>query len=87
LFLPLERQRTGPSAPPRAVNSPARLYNVVDDPAEARDVAATQPEIVARLTGLASTARLAVGDLDLPGRAERPAGWVFNPQLQRLPTK
>lgn len=87
LFLPLERQRTAPSAPPKAVNAPARLYNVVDDPGETRDVATAQPEIVTRLLGLAEPARLRIGDLDRPGRDERPAGWVFNPQLQRLPAK
>lgn len=87
LFLPLERVRQNPAAAPRVVNSPARLYHVVDDPAESRDVAAAQPEVVARLLTLAEPARRSIGDLEQPGRDGRPAGWVFQPQYQVLPAR
>jgi arylsulfatase A-like enzyme len=87
LYLPLKVQRLGSAAPPKPVNSPARLYNVVEDQAETRDVRSAHADIVTRLLELATRARTEIGDLDLPGRGERPAGWVFNPQVQILPTK
>jgi arylsulfatase A-like enzyme len=86
LFLPLERQR-GPGATVRTVNVPARLYNLLDDQAETRNVATGHPDVVARLLKLAEGARAEIGDLGLPGRGERPAGWVFQPQVQTLREK
>jgi len=85
LFVPLERQRRGPSVAPQEGKSTVRLYNVVEDGAETRNLAAGNPEIVTRLMGLAERARRDIGDLDLPGRGERPAGYVFQPQFQTLP--
>jgi arylsulfatase A-like enzyme len=85
LFLPLERQKPGPGTEVTLVNSPARLYNVVEDGQEAHDVADSHPEIVARLQRYADAARQDIGDFDHPGLGERPAGYVFIPQYQRLP--
>lgn len=87
LFLPLERQRTTIATPPKIVNSPARLYDVVKDPAESTDVAAQNPDVVARLQRLAEGAREDIGDLDRPGKGQRPAGWVMNPQPPRMPAQ
>jgi arylsulfatase A-like enzyme len=87
LFVPLERQRLGSGAPLKIVNSPARLYHVVDDQTETRDIAASNPDVVARLLKLADRGKREIGDLDLPGRGERPAGWVFQPQTQQLPAQ
>ena len=86
LFVPLVHQRFGPSAEPREVNSAARLYNVVSDPAELKDVASANPEIVARLNRLAENGRREIGDLNLRGRGDRPAGFVLFPEHQRLPS-
>jgi arylsulfatase A-like enzyme len=85
LFVPLVHQRFGPAAEPREVNSAARLFHVVDDPAELKDVAAANPEIVARLNRLAENGRREIGDLNLRGRGDRPAGFVLFPEHQRLP--
>ncbi len=83
LYLPLENKRLNSSTAPKRVDSAARLFDVVEDSGETRDVAEMHPDIIARLLKLAEPARLEIGDLDLPGRGERPAGWVFNPQMQR----
>lgn len=85
LFVALDRQQGGPSAEPKKGPFPARLFNVVEDPGEKNDVVAAHPDIVARLAGLAETARTEIGDLGRPGRMERPAGWTFNPKFQTLP--
>ncbi len=83
LYLPLEFQRLGSGAAPKQVDSPARLFNVVEDAAETKNVADTHADVVQRLMAFAESARMEIGDLDRPGRSERPAGWVFNPQTQR----
>jgi len=85
LFLPLTRQRFQPAAEPRTVDAKARLYRVVEDPGEKMDVAAAQPAVVARLSRLAEEARRDLGDLERPGRKDRPAGWVLFPQQLRMP--
>lgn len=84
LFLPLERQRRGASAEPKVVDSPPRLYNVVEDPAEERDVVAEHGDVVDRLLGLAEAGRRELGDMGVQGEGVRPAGWVFQPQVLRL---
>ena len=78
--VPLERRRSYPAQPLEVVNSPVRLYNLVDDLREERDVAPEHPDVVARLLQLAQTARRELGDLDVPGTEVRPAGWVFQPR-------
>lgn len=77
VFLPLECRRGYPSQPLKVVNTPARLYNVLDDPAEERDVAQKHADVLARLLPLAQKAQHELGDLDVPGNEVRPAGWVF----------
>ncbi|MEY4940196.1 MAG: Arylsulfatase [Verrucomicrobiota bacterium] len=85
LFVPLEFQRFQSAQPPKRVGSPARLYNVVEDQGESRDVAAAHPAVVKRLLALAEKGRADIGDLNLRGRGERPAGWLFQAEMQRLP--
>ena len=54
----------------------AALYDLVTDPAEARDVSAANPEVVKQLDTFAEAMRVELGDslLKRTGRAVRPAG-------------
>ena len=62
--------------------APAKLelYDVRTDISERREVSAENPAIIERLTKLAEAARLELGDINTPGRAQRPAGHVPNPK-------
>ena len=98
LYLPLPARRSiaAKAASPKAAPGkkapapanlgpqPARLYDVVQDALESRDVIAQHPEIVTALTKLADAAREDLGDVDRPGRGQRAAGWVSDPQPVRL---
>ena len=82
LYLPLaKRQELG-----RVVNepTPARLFNLVDDLPETKDLAAERPDVVKRLTALAQRAREDLGDTGRPGKGQRPAGWIEKPTARRL---
>ena len=61
-----------------------RLYDVVKDPGETTDLAATSPAIVKRLARLADAAREELGDKGKVTPARRPSGTVTEPQPQRL---
>lgn len=50
------------------------LFNLDVDPEEAHDMAAENPDVVARLVGLAESARRELGDENLVGSGIRPAG-------------
>lgn len=43
-------------------------------------MSAQHPDVVKRLLALADAIRDEIGDVDRPGRGQRPAGWVENPQ-------
>lgn len=77
LCLPLARRRT---LGKEEESVPVRLYDVVQDPGEAHDLSAAQPEIVRSLEALAAEARRDIGDGDQPGVGQRPAGRVADPQ-------
>ena len=78
LYLPLEKKfitngrKTAPSN--------AELFDVRSDFGETREVSAEHREVVQRLLALAEKAREELGDVDRPGRGQREAGWVENPQ-------
>jgi arylsulfatase A-like enzyme len=57
------------------------LYDLVDDPGETTDLAASMPEVVAALSVVAERYRLELGDerLGIEGRDVRPIGWVEHP--------
>lgn len=68
----------------KTVPAPAQLFDVRHDVSETRDRLKDQPEVVARLLALAESAREELGDLDRPGKGQRPAGWVENPTARVL---
>jgi len=85
LFLPLEKAMRHPRYPRSFTGSTeAFLFNVVEDIACSRNVAAERPAIVERLKSLAEVARRELGDLGQPGRGQRPCGEVENPVPQVL---
>ncbi len=83
LFLPLEAKwvnlRRGGGR-----RSPAMLYNLETDLAETSNVADKHPDVVQRLLQLAEKARADLGDVDRPGKNQRAAGWIDDPQPQLL---
>jgi len=55
---------------------PLKLFNLVKDIHEDRNVAKANPEVVKRLMVLIETARADLGDTNRPGKGQRKAGWV-----------
>ncbi|MBX3177209.1 MAG: sulfatase [Candidatus Hydrogenedentes bacterium] len=84
LFPPLDANARHPHFPPGQATAPL-LFNVVEDIASEHNVAEDYPDIVARLTALAETARADLGDTGRPGAGQRPPGHVESPVAQRLP--
>ncbi len=66
---------------PGRKQAPAKLelYDVRNDAGEAHEVSAQHPQEVKRLLAMAERAREEIGDLDQPGRGQRPAGHVDHP--------
>ncbi len=62
--------------------SDAELYDVRNDVREEHEVSAQHPAVVKRLLLLADKAREDLGDVNQPGKNQRPAGWVENPKPQ-----
>jgi len=77
LYLPLAGKLLGTSRKTAAVS--AELYNLRDDIGEEHEVSGENPEVVQSLLALAERGREELGDLDRPGRGQRPAGWVEHP--------
>ena len=77
LLLPLEKRWVNLRG--QTASSPLALYDVDNDPGETTNLAANHPGIVRRLTALAEKAREDLGDVDRPGKGQRPAGRVANP--------
>lgn len=84
LFLPLEQRWTTLSG--KTVKSPLVLYDLEKDVGETTDVAASHPDIIRRLTALADDARGDLGDVDRPGKGQRPVGRFGNP-TPRVPSR
>jgi len=85
LHLPLKLKKRNWAEP--EPDSPVRLYDLEADIGEQRNVAAQHPDIVQRLTALAEKARADLGDLDRPGKNQRPAGMVAHPSPRVMPSK
>lgn len=78
LYLPLTAKYVANNR--RVAAAPATLFDVRNDVSELREVSKDHPDVVQRLTALAATARQELGDVNHPGRGQRPAGHVDNPQ-------
>lgn len=78
LFVPLHDFTKHPHFRSRPADEPL-LFDVVDDIACERNVAASHPDVVARLSALAETARADLGDRGRPGAGQRSAGKVEHP--------
>ena len=78
LFLPVQPLRRHPHF---GKNSPPRdlLFNVVKDPGTKTNLAKKHPDVVAKLTNFAKSARKDLGDSGKPGQGQRPRGKVENP--------
>ncbi|MBI4889112.1 MAG: sulfatase [Acidobacteria bacterium] len=77
LSLPLKARWV--TLPGKTQVAPLALYDLEKDPAETLDVSAKHPEVVRHLTALAQKAREDLGDVDRPGKGQRPVGRVENP--------
>jgi arylsulfatase A len=63
----------------RTAPAPIALFNVRTDVSETNEVAAEHPAVVQRLTALAAMARKELGDTNLRGLGQRPAGYIAHP--------
>jgi arylsulfatase A-like enzyme len=82
LYLPLEAKWQNFSGKTKA--SAAELYDLIEDLPETRNLAGSNPAVVTRLLSLAKKARQDIGDINRPGRNQRPAGFVADPTPRRL---
>jgi arylsulfatase A len=85
LHLPLRQKKRNWAQP--EPDSPLRLYDLQTDIGEQKNVAARHPDVVKRLTRLAEKAREDLGDVDRPGKNQRPAGFVAHPAPRLMPSK
>lgn len=85
LFLPLTESYRHPRYP-RTHTGPTEtlLFNVVEDIGCENDVAAENEDIVARLSLLAESARIELGDSGREGTGVRPRGYLPNPTARIL---
>jgi arylsulfatase A-like enzyme len=77
LYLPLDAKWQNFSG--KTAASSAELYDLEADLGETRNLAKAHPAVVTRLLALAEKARDDLGDIDRPGRNQRPAGFVADP--------
>jgi arylsulfatase A-like enzyme len=77
LYLPLDAKYVSNGR--KTAPAPLELYDVRNDVSETHEVSAEHPEVVARLMKMAERARADLGDMDMPGSGQRPAGWVDHP--------
>jgi len=78
LHLPLKPKKRHWGKPEPA--SPLQLYHLKNDIGEKNNVADKHQDIVKKLTAIAEKAREDIGDMNKPGKNQRPAGFVKNPK-------
>lgn len=83
LFLPIEPIKSHPHFK-KGQEHEAMLFNIEEDLASEKNVAAEHPEIVSKLMKMAKKARGDLGDHGKRGAGQRPAGKVANPVAQVL---
>ncbi|MCA9090078.1 MAG: sulfatase [Planctomycetaceae bacterium] len=85
LYLPLQDRHI--NARGAAENHPGALFHLVNDIGEEHNLIEDHPDLVARMLDLADAARKDLGDVGHPGRGERPAGFVSDPQPLHMTTQ
>ena len=78
LYLPLEKKFNALNR--KTVPGKLELYDVRHDVGEEREVSAQHSDTVKHILALADKAREELGDMDRPGKGQRPAGWVETPK-------
>jgi arylsulfatase A len=82
LHLPVNLNAARPKSPARFEK--LQLFDLEADPIEAKNLAAQNPSVVARLSDLAKKARETLGDIGRLGTEQRPAGWLDDVQALRV---
>ena len=77
LYLPLEAKWQNFRG--KTKTSPTELYDLETDLGETENLAEQHPHVVKRLLALAEKAREDLGDVNRPGRNQRPAGIIADP--------
>jgi arylsulfatase A-like enzyme len=77
LFVPMESKKRNWGKPEGKAE--LKLFDLAADIHEDNNIAEANPEVVKRLLALAENAREDLGDVDRPGKGQRPAGWVDEP--------
>lgn len=85
LHLPLKPKKRNWGQP--EPEAPLQLFDLKSDIGEKRDVSDDHPDVVSRLMALAEEAREDLGDVDRPGRNQRPAALVDAPKPLRKPSR
>ena len=85
LHLPLQVKVIPWEDPER--NVPLELFDLERDIHEDHNVSSDHPEIVSKLLDMAEQMRQDIGDVDRPGKNQRPAGWVRRPKPRLMKKK
>jgi len=85
LFVPMESKKRNWGKPEGKAE--LLLFDLETDIHEDRNVADQHPDVVQRLLALAERARQDLGDVDRPGKGQRPAGWVDQPAPRLMETQ
>jgi len=82
LFVPMESKKRNWGKPEGRTE--LKLFNLARDIHEDHNVASDYPSVVKQLMAYAEQARADLGDVNRPGKGQRPAGWVEKPSPRLL---